>query len=219
MLEQVQTVLHELLHLVRDVKGTVEGWSGESWFAWVLFAILFAETGLVILPFLPGDSLLFVVGAIVAGGRSQVGLPTLLALMSAAAILGDAVNYAVGKWLGPAVFRSESSRWMNRKHLLKAQAFYETYGAKTIVLARFVPIVRTFAPFVAGIGRMSYLRFALFNVVGGVAWVVSLTMMGVWFGKFEWVEKHFEVVVVAIVVISVIPIVVEYVRARRTAKA
>ena len=211
-------MLETLLHLVRDVKGTVEGWSGETWFAWALFAILFAETGLVVLPFLPGDSLLFVVGAIVAGGRSQVPLAELLAIMSAAAVLGDAVNYAVGKWVGPAVFASESSRWFNKAHLLKAQAFYERYGAKTIVLARFVPIVRTFAPFVAGIGRMSYPRFAMFNVVGGVAWVVSLTMAGVWFGNIEWVAKHFEAVVVMIIVISVLPLVVEYVKARRAAK-
>jgi membrane-associated protein len=208
-----------LLNLVRHTKDTVDGWSGETWFAWALFAILFAETGLVVLPFLPGDSLLFVVGAIVAGGKSHVGLAQLLVIMSAAAVLGDTVNYAVGKRVGPAVFASESSRWFNKEHLLKAQAFYEKYGGKTIVLARFVPIVRTFAPFVAGIGRMSYARFALFNVVGGVAWVVSLTMAGVWFGNIPWVSDHFEAVVVMIVVISVLPLVVEYLKARRAAKA
>ena len=212
-------MLDQFIALFRDLKGTVEGWSGEPWFAWVLFAILFAETGLVILPFLPGDSLLFVVGAIVASQKSAVGLPTLLAVMSAAAILGDAVNYSVGKWVGPAVFTSETSRLLNRKHLVKAQAFYERYGAKTIVLARFVPIVRTFAPFVAGIGRMSYPKFALYNVVGGVGWVVSLTLAGVWFGNIDWVAKHFEAVVVMIVVISVVPIAVEYLRARRAARA
>lgn len=211
-------MIDQFLGLFRDLKGTVEGWSGEPWFAWVLFAILFVETGLVILPFLPGDSLLFVVGAIVAGGKSHVGLPTLLVVMSAAAILGDAVNYHIGKALGPAVFTSETSRFLNKAHLLKAQAFYEKYGSKTIVLARFVPIVRTFAPFVAGIGRMDYARFAMFNVVGGIGWVVSLTMAGVWFGNIDWVAKHFEAVVVMIVVISVVPIVVEYLKARRAAR-
>jgi membrane-associated protein len=211
-------MLDQFLGLFRDLRGTVDGWSGEPWFAWVLFAILFVETGLVILPFLPGDSLLFVVGAIFAGGKSHVGLPTLLVVMSAAAILGDAVNYHVGRRVGPAVFTSETSRLLNKAHLLKAQAFYEKYGAKTIVLARFVPIVRTFAPFVAGIGRMNYARFAMFNVVGGVGWVVSLTMAGVWFGNIDWVAKHFEAVVVMIVVISVVPIAVEYLKARRLAK-
>lgn len=219
MLDQLSSFLSEILHLVRDVKGTVEGWSGQPWFAWVLFSVLFAETGLVVTPFLPGDSLLFVVGAIVAGGKSDLSLPALLALMSAAAILGDAVNYQIGLRVGPRVFHSDTSRFLNKKHLLRAQAFYEEYGAKTIVLARFVPVIRTFAPFVAGIGRMSYWRFALFNVVGGVAWVVSMTMAGYWFGGIEWVSKHFDAVVVMIVVISVVPLVVEYVRARRRARA
>jgi membrane-associated protein len=212
-------MLQTLLDLVRHTKPTVENWAGQSWFAWALFAILFAETGLVVLPFLPGDSLLFAVGAVVSGGKAQVPLPQLLAIMCAAAVLGDAVNYAVGKWAGPAVFTSESSRWFNKAHLLRAQAFYEKYGGKAIVLARFVPVVRTFAPFVAGIGRMRYPRFALFNVVGGAAWVVSLTMVGYWFAKWEWVEHNFEAVVVMIVVISIVPLVVEYVKARRAARA
>jgi len=212
-------MLHELLQLVTHTKDTLQGWSGETWFAWALFAILFAETGLVVTPFLPGDSLLFVVGAIAAGGEARVNLPALLALMSVAAVLGDAVNYAVGKWVGPAVFTSETSRLLDKRHLLKAQAFYERYGAKTIVLARFVPIVRTFAPFVAGIGRMSYARFALYNVVGGIAWVVSLTMAGYWFGGCKPIADHFEFVVVMIVFISILPIVVEYAKARRGAKA
>ena len=218
MPEQQTSLVAQFLGLFKDLKGTVEGWSGEPWFAWVLFAILFVETGLVVLPFLPGDSLLFVVGAIVAGGKSCVGLAELLAIMSVAAILGDAVNYAAGKWFGPAVFKSETSRLLNKRHLLAAQAFYEKYGGKAIVLARFVPIVRTFAPFVAGIGRMDYTRFAIFNVTGGIGWVVSLTMTGYFFGTISWVEKHFEAVVVAIVVISVLPIVVEYLRARRAAR-
>jgi membrane-associated protein len=212
-------MLHEILQLLTHTKDTLQSWSGETWFAWALFAILFAETGLVVTPFLPGDSLLFVVGAIVAGERSSARLPGLLAVMCVAAVLGDAVNYMVGKWAGPAVFTSETSRLLDKRHLLKAQAFYEKYGAKTIVLARFVPIVRTFAPFVAGVGRMSYPRFALYNVVGGVLWVVSLTMAGYVFGGQPLIADHFEFVVVMIVVISVVPIVVEYLKARRGARA
>jgi membrane-associated protein len=210
-------MIDQFLGLFRDLKGTVEGWSGEPWFAWVLFAILFAETGLVILPFLPGDSLLFVVGAIVAAGKSHLGLVELMAIMTVAAILGDAVNYHAGRFAGPAVFRSETSRLLNKKHLMKAQAFYEKHGAKTIVLARFVPIIRTFAPFVAGIGAMRYGRFALYNVAGGLLWVVSLTLCGYWFGGLPWVEKHFEAVVIAIVVISVLPVAFEVLKARRSA--
>jgi membrane-associated protein len=211
-------MLHEVLQLVTHTKDTLQGWSGEPWFAWALFAILFAETGLVVTPFLPGDSLLFAVGAVLQGGRSSAGMPELLALMCIAAVLGDAVNYSIGKWAGPAVFKSGTSRLLNKSHLLKAQAFYEKYGAKTIVLARFVPVVRTFAPFVAGIGRMSYARFALYNVVGGVAWVVSLTMAGYCFSGWKPVADHFELVVLMIVFISILPIVVEFVKARRGAR-
>src|SRR5262245_14787535 len=137
--------LSDFLGLFKDLKGTLEGWSAQPWFAWALFGILFAETGLVVTPFLPGDSLLFAVGAIAAAGKTDLSLPALIGLMCLAAVLGDAVNYAVGKRVGPRVFTSETSRFLNKKHLLKAQAFYEKYGAKTIVLARFVPIVRTFA--------------------------------------------------------------------------
>ena len=208
-----------VVRLLTDLRPTVEAWSLEPWFAWVLFAILFAETGLVVTPFLPGDSLLFTVGAIVGGRESRADLPGLLVLMSVAAILGDTVNYHFGRWVGPAVFRSERSRLLNRKHLLQAQAFYEKYGAKTIVLARFVPIVRTFAPFVAGIGRMSYARFLTYNVLGGVGWVVSLTMLGVAFGQHPFVKAHFEHVIYAIVLISILPMVVEFIRARRAARA
>jgi membrane-associated protein len=208
-----------LVKLLTETRPTVEAWSAEPWFAWVLFAILFVETGLVVMPFLPGDSLLFAVGAVAGGPASKASLPWLLVVMSVAAVLGDAVNYTIGAWFGPRVFTSETSRWLNRRHLLRAHEFYERYGGKAIVLARFVPIVRTFAPFVAGVGRMSYPRFALFNVTGGVGWVVSVTMLGVWFGRIGIVERNFEWVLVMIVVISVLPLVVEYVKARRAAKA
>jgi membrane-associated protein len=183
----------------------------------VLFAIVFAETGLVVTPFLPGDSLLFAVGAIGARGVG-VNLPVITVLLIVAAVLGDAVNYWIGFKLGPAVFRREDSKLLNKKHLAKAQEFYEKYGGKTIILARFVPIVRTFAPFVAGVGKMNFFRFWLFNVVGGIAWVLICVSAGYFFGNFEFVKKRFELVIVAIVVISVLPMVIELWNARRAAK-
>ena len=183
----------------------------------ILFAIIFCETGLVVTPFLPGDSLLFAVGAF--AGRGSLDLMTSLLVLASASIVGDTVNYVIGSRVGPAIFQRKESRFFDPAHLERAHRFYEKYGAKTIVLARFVPIVRTFAPFVAGIGRMSYPRFALYNVVGGVCWVVSLTMAGYWFGGWKPIADHFEAFVVMIVVISVLPIVVEYVKARRAARA
>jgi len=182
----------------------------------VLFAIIFAETGLVVTPFLPGDSLLFAIGAIGARHEIALNLPLITVLLMVAAIAGDAVNYWIGFKMGPAVFRREDSKLLNKKHLVRAQEFYEKYGAKTIILARFVPIVRTFAPFVAGVGKMNFFRFWIFNIIGGVAWVLLCVLGGVFFGKFEFVQKHFEVVIVAIVILSILPMVVEYLRARNS---
>jgi membrane-associated protein len=176
----------------------------------VLFLVIFCETGLVVTPFLPGDSLLFALGALAARTDSPLSLPLLIGLLIAAAVLGDAVNYAIGYALGPKVFKYERSWFFNKKHLERAQDFYERYGSKTIILARFVPIVRTFAPFVAGIGKMNYGRFGLYNVLGGVAWVVVCVLAGCFFGQLDWVKKNFELVVVAIVVISVLPMAVEF---------
>jgi membrane-associated protein len=181
----------------------------------VLFAIIFAETGLVVTPFLPGDSLLFAVGAIGARHEIQLNLTLVTILLIAAAILGDMVNYWIGYRIGPAIFSKETGRLLNKKHLLQAQEFYEKYGGKTIILARFIPVVRTFAPFVAGIGKMKYFRFALFNVVGGVAWVLICIVGGYFFGQFVFVQKHFELVIVMIVVISVLPVAIEIIKARR----
>lgn len=184
------------------------------WMYVVFFVILFAETGLVITPFLPGDSLLFTVGAVAAHPLSPINLPMTIVLLIAAAILGDAVNYWIGYCVGRKVFTCEDSWLLNKKHLLEAQRFYDQYGGKTIVLARFVPIVRTFAPFVAGIGKMSYLRFAVFNVVGGAAWVSLFLVAGWWFGSREAVQKQFHYVILGIVAVSVLPVVVEFLRAR-----
>lgn len=184
----------------------------------VLFAIIFAETGLVAVPFLPGDSLLFAVGAVAASQGSPIDLTLTSILLCIAAIVGDAVNYTIGYHIGPHVFRSESSWLLNKKHLVEAQNFYDAYGGKTIILARFMPIVRTFAPFVAGIGKMNYARFALFNVVGGITWVLSFLLAGWWFGGLAVVKKYFHLVIVAIIVISVLPAGIEYLRKRRAAR-
>jgi membrane-associated protein len=189
------------------------------WVYVLLFVVVFCETGLVATPFLPGDSLLFGIAALAASGRWATSLPLLIGLLIVAAVLGDAVNYAIGYWLGPKVFKYPDSWLLNKKHLLRAQEFYEKYGSKTIILARFVPIVRTFAPFVAGIGKMRYSQFALYNVVGAVAWVLICVLSGYWFGSFEWVVKHFEAVLVAVVFISVLPMAVEFVLSRRRQRA
>lgn len=185
------------------------------WLYVVLFLVVFCETGLVVTPFLPGDSLLFAIGALASIDGSPISLPAMIALLIVAAVLGDAVNYSIGHYLGPQVFQSENSRLLNPQHLVRTQEFYARHGRKTIFLARFVPIVRTFAPFVAGIGRMSYPVFAAWNVTGGMVWVVSLTLAGYFFGGIPLVKENFETVILAIIGISVLPIVVEYVRARR----
>ncbi len=210
-------LLFQVVEWVRHMDLYLGGWANNlgPWFYAVLFLIVFAETGLVVTPFLPGDSLLFAVGAIAALPESHLSLPVLLAVLIAAAVLGDAVNYAIGLRLGPAVFRSQSSWLLNKKHLLEAQAFYEKYGSKTIILAHFVPIVRTFAPFVAGIGKMRYRKFFAYNVVGGIAWVAICLFSGLFFGQTDWVKRNFEIVVVAIIVISVLPIAIEMLLARR----
>jgi membrane-associated protein len=183
----------------------------------VLFLIVFVETGFVVMPFLPGDSLLFAIGAVSArsiGLRLEVIAPMLVA----AALLGDNVNYWIGRSVGKAVLHREKTRFLNRKHLLRAHEFYERYGPKTVILARFVPIVRTFSPFVAGVAAMNYAKFLLFSVVGAVLWVAICTSAGYYFGGFAFVKKRFELVIVAIVIISVLPMVIEVINARRKAR-
>ena len=212
-MDTLHLLLDYFLHLDHHLNQAVATLG--PWFYGLLFTIVFCETGLVVTPFLPGDSLLFAVGALAAAEGSPISLGLAIGLLIVAAVLGDAVNYAAGKRIGPAIFRREDSRWLNRKHLDEAQRFYEKYGAKTIVIARFVPIVRTFAPFVAGIGKMGYRRFAAYNVVGGVAWVLVFTLAGYFFGDLPWVKNNFHYVIVAILVLSIIPVIVEVVRNRR----
>ncbi len=212
-METFQWLLDVFLHLdvhLNDLAGTLG-----PWLYLVLFLVIFCETGLVVTPVLPGDSLLFAVGTLAAINGSPLSLPWLILLLLAAAISGDAVNYFFGYRLGPKVFKYEKSRLLNKKHLLRAQHFYEKYGGITIILARFIPIIRTFAPFVAGIGRMEYRRFCVYNVTGGAAWVLLFLLGGYFFGRVPWVRDHFPVVTLAIVIISVLPMVVEYLLARR----
>jgi membrane-associated protein len=182
----------------------------------LLFAIVFSETGFVVTPFLPGDSLLFAVGALAADHLLDVNLAALTLFV--AAVLGNTVNYWIGRWVGPKVFHYEDSRWFRRQHLIEAHAFFEKHGGKAIFLARFVPIVRTFAPFVAGIGKMSYGYFATYNVVGGITWVAIFSLLGYFFGNIPFVQKNFELVIIAIILVSVVPMFVEWWKARREAK-
>ena len=186
----------------------------DAWTYVILFAIIFCETGLVVTPILPGDSLLFAVGVFAAQPNSPLNIWILLPLLLAAAVLGDTVNYHIGKYLGPKVFSGKVSRWLNQKHLEQTHRFFERHGGKTIILARFLPIVRTFAPFVAGVGSMNYPRFLAYNVVGGFIWAVGITLLGYALGQNQIVKDNFELVLVAIVVFSLIPGTVAYLKNR-----
>src|SRR5262247_1761441 len=206
----LSSALEILLHLDRHLNV----WAGTlgPWLYVVLFLVLFCETGLVVSPFLPGDSLLFAVGALASIDGSPLSLPLLLLVMVSAAVLGDAANYAIGHYVGPKVFSSPRSRLLNPKHVQRTHEFYERHGGKTIFLARFVPIVRTFAPFVAGIGRMRYAYFASYNVTGELTWVLSFLLGGYWFGQLPAVKRNFQFVILGIIVISLIPVVTEFVK-------
>jgi membrane-associated protein len=183
----------------------------------ILFLIVFCETGLVVTPFLPGDSLLFAAGALASQGAFNVHLLAILLLI--AAIVGDAVNYSIGRRMGPAVFERKNSKIFKPEYLAKTQRYFDKYGAKTIVLARFVPIVRTFAPFLAGVGTMSYPKFGFYNITGAIAWVGFFVYGGYYFGGTETVQKNFKLVILAIIIISILPAVFEILRARREARA
>lgn len=208
----IDIMLHLDVHL-----NAWAAWMG-IWLYVVVFAVVFCETGLVVTPFLPGDSLLFACGALAASEGSAINLFVLMPVIFAAAVLGDFCNYEIGKWLGPKVFTRETSWLLNKKHLEKAHAFYEKYGGKTIILARFIPIIRTFAPFVAGIGKMTYFHFASFNVIGAWLWTALFTLGGYFFADLPVVQHHFHYVVLAIIVLSVLPAVYEFWAARRKNK-
>ena len=200
-----------LVHLDRHLAVLLQ--QHGAWVYLLLFVIIFCETGLVVTPFLPGDSLLFIAGALAAGGGIDVHLLALL--LVAAAVLGNTVNYSIGHFIGPKVFHWEESRFFNRRALERAHAFYEKHGGKTIVITRFVPILRTFAPFVAGIARMTYLNFTAYNLAGALAWVLSLLYGGYWFGNVPFVKHNLTWVILGIVVLSLLPLAFEYLRHRQ----
>jgi membrane-associated protein len=201
-----------VLHLDKHLAMLVQQYG--QWIYVILFVIIFSETGFVVTPFLPGDSLLFVAGALAAVGGMDLGV--LMAVLMAAAVLGNTLNYQIGRYLGPKVFHWEQSRFFNRAALDKTHAFYEKHGGKTLVISRFLPLFRTFAPFVAGIGAMSYARFTFFNLVGGISWVGSLTLAGYLFGNLPWIQKNLTLVILAIIAISLVPLFIGWLQHRKT---
>lgn len=210
MLELIKKLADFILHIDRHLAEIIASYG--LWTYGVLFAIIFVETGLVIMPFLPGDSLLFAAGAFSAKPETGLNVHVMALLLFLAAVLGDTVNYWVGAKIGPAVFKREDSVWLRKKHLERAHEFFERYGGRAIILARFVPIVRTFVPFVAGVGQMTYPRFLAYNVIGGFAWIYFFTYAGFLFGNQPFVQRNFKLVILAIIILSVVPMVVEFVR-------
>ena len=205
------TLFYSLLALDQTLV-TVAGQYG-PWIYALLFVVIFAETGLVVFPFLPGDSILFIAGTIVATAGLNIHL--LVTLLIVAAILGDSVNYAVGHYIGPRIYDKPDSRWFKQAHLQKTQAFYDRFGGLTIIIGRFIPIIRTFAPFLAGVAGMTYRRFLSYNVIGGVLWIGLLVYAGYLFGNIPWVKQNLSLIVIGIVVVSLIPAVSTFVAERR----
>lgn len=211
-MEMIQTLVDLFLHLDEHLNSVIQSYG--IWTYALLFLIIFLETGVVVTPFLPGDSLLFAAGALAALDGSPLNIGLLFVLLFIAAVFGDTVNYWIGNLIGPRVFE-QNYRLLKREHLEQTQRFYAKHGGKTIVLARFVPIVRTFAPFVAGVGTMNYGRFIGYNLFGGLLWTVIFTFAGYFFGNIPFVKENFEFVVVAIILISIVPMVIEYLRGRK----
>ncbi len=209
-MEWISTLIDFILHFHEHLEWFIEHYG--TWTYLFLFTIIFCETGLVVTPFLPGDSLLFAGGAFAA--RGLLDFWKLFFLLLVAAILGDAVNYAIGNYMGPRVL-ARDGRFLKKKYLDYTHEFYEKYGGKTIILARFVPIVRTFAPFLAGVGSMSYWQFASYNVIGAILWMTICMSAGYWFGNIEWVQERFELVILGIIFVSIVPALIEWWRARR----
>jgi membrane-associated protein len=213
-MELIRWFVDFFLHLDQHLAEVIQQYGTQTYA--LLFLIVFLETGLVVTPILPGDSLLFAAGSF--AGIGALSLAPLWLVLTVAAILGDTVNYAIGSYLGPKVFHYQKSRFFNPDHLRKTHEFYEKYGGKTIIIARFIPIVRTFAPFVAGIGKMSYPQFLLYNVAGGILWVTVCVLAGYFFGNLPFVKKNFSLVILAIIVISILPAVWEYFKHRAEKK-
>jgi membrane-associated protein len=216
-MDAVKFLIDFILHIDQHLQVLCSNYG--PWVYAILFVIVFCETGLVVTPILPGDSMLFAVGSMAAIGALDV--TGVILVLIAAAILGDTVNYSIGHYVGPKVFHQDHGRLLNKEYLLRTHAFYEKHGGKTIIIARFLPIIRTFAPFVAGIGSMTYPRFLFFNVFGGVLWVLVFVLAGYWFGAIPFIQKNFSLVIIALVLIPGIPAAVEFIRMqaarRRTA--
>lgn len=215
MIDLIVNFIDLILHMDRHLADLLQYFG--AWTYLVIFLIIFLETGLVVTPILPGDSLLFGLGAFAANPylKGPLVLEWLLVILSIAAIAGDSLNYAIGHYIGPKVFQKEESRFLKKAYLEKTHQFYERHGGKTIIIARFMPIIRTFAPFVAGVGRMSYRRFISFNIIGGIAWIFLFILGGYSFGNIPFVKKNFTLVIISIILVSIMPGVIEYFRQRR----
>jgi membrane-associated protein len=211
--EFVQHLIDLFLHLDRHLGAIIEQYGTYTYL--ILFVVIFCETGLVFTPFLPGDSLLFAAGTF--GGMGKLDVGTLFLLLAAAAIIGDNSNYAIGRYFGSRILRAQDTRWLKKEHIERTHGFFERYGTKAIIMARFVPIIRTFTPFVAGLGRMTYRRFLPYDIGGGILWVGTCVFAGYFFGGRKVVQENFSLVILAIIVISVIPAVVTFIRAKRQA--
>jgi membrane-associated protein len=214
MMDFLLRLLDFVLHLDKHLSSLIQSYG--LWTYLILFVIIFLETGLVVTPFLPGDSLLFAAGTFAAA--KALNAVWLFIVLSAAAILGDTVNYWIGHFFGPRVFHQEKSRFFKKEHLDRTHRFYEKYGAETIIIARFVPLIRTFAPFVAGVGRMSYWKFISYNVIGGIGWVALFVFGGYFFGNIPFIKRNFGLVIIAIIIVSTIPAAVEFYRHSRASR-
>jgi membrane-associated protein len=210
-MELITNFIEFVLHLDKHLNYVIEIWG--IWCYLIFFVIIFAETGLVVTPFLPGDSLLFALGTFAAIGSLNIWW--LFVILSAAAVLGDSANYTIGKYFGQIILKRQGAWFLKKEHIERTHRFYEKHGAKTIVLARFVPIVRTFAPFIAGVGKMTYLRFFSYNVIGGILWIILFVFGGFFFGNIPVIKRNFTFVIFAIIIISILPAVIEVVREKR----
>ena len=208
--EFLKTIFDFVIHIDVHLSAIIQAYG--IWTYLILFLIIFCETGLVVTPLLPGDSLLFAAGTFAAKG--DLNVMWLFILLSIAAILGDTANYWIGDYIGPKIFHKENVRFLNKEYLDRTHQFYEKYGGKTIIIARFVPIIRTFAPFVAGIGSMTYLRFISYNIIGGIAWIAACVFAGYFFGNIPIVKQNFTIVIAVIIIISILPGVIEFIRQR-----
>ena len=214
-MEAIQAIIDFILHIDKHLLAIVSDY--KTWTYLILFLIIFAETGLVVTPFLPGDSLLFAAGAIIANPESGLNIVLMIVILIVAAILGDLVNFHIGDYIGPRAF-SGKYKFLKKEYLEKTQAFYNKHGGKTIIYARFIPIIRTFAPFVAGVGTMPYGRFAMYNVIGAVVWVSSFLLLGYFFGGIPIIKSNFTYVIFAIIILSVLPPFIELLREKRKKK-